>query len=839
MSDQPTPWSIRRGSSIGYWEVSASEENVFPGTPATCADLDYRFISGVPEAIGDLPCRRAFRATMVGRSIPYPQRFSIDELRLSADTPRVDYSDFWFLPTHVRRHARCTLISDDDSEARFLLSTCGSAIIWVNGELAARFEPFQRNQRQSAEVTLPLRRGINEVMVHFEELCERDTNWHFELQLASDVALGLGLVTPIDASRLRELQGLLDSARLNRCFYGDEPVVLLLDEPVAQPVTIDATVRGGHGDKATGFATSIMLNANQSAYELFHGAQAPAGCATITLSIPFHGSRVERTIGATFLASIAPGEGDTITERKQLTGQRLLSSRRGGAARALLHLHHGVDLGQARDLMLLAIDTVEQRFDCADFDLVPLLWAWHDHHGRHLGSTFWSRLRTAILEFRYWVDEPGNDVMWFWSENHVLCFHASQYLAGQLFPNDRFTASGRTGAEQHTIAADRLRRWFAAVEKNGFVEWNSAAYYPIDFIGLLALEQLAADDDIKQLAKFQLDRLFAMIALHTQRGIPTGSMGRAYEKELFAAQSTELATFAHIAWGGGWVGAGVKSAPMFCVSDYEPPEITSVFTRATHNTPIQASYTQGVDHLAQLALWKDGEAQLSTVIGNSPGARGHQQHVIDAQLAGDPRARFWINRPGDHRPWGSLRPSYWAGSSVLPNVAQYENLALVVFGPTDLLGEDLPNYTHLFAPAEVCDELATDEHWLFARVGHGFVAIFASGGLHQQQDGLYAGTEWRCLAPAAGWLVGLGNRHRDGSFDAFRNRWQTAALAFDAQAAALTLQSEHQTFQLSATGELLVDGKPNPNKHRDVVPQVAMGHDTPRPWPEITMRQSA
>ncbi len=32
-------------------------------------------------------------------------------------------------------------------------------------------------------------------------------------------------------------------------------------------------------------------------------------------------------------------------------------------------------------------------------------------------------MRACILNFRYWMDEPGDDVMWFYSENHALMFH--------------------------------------------------------------------------------------------------------------------------------------------------------------------------------------------------------------------------------------------------------------------------------------------------------------------------------------------------------------------------------------------------------------------------------
>ena len=103
-----------------------------------------------------------------------------------------------------------------------------------------------------------------------------------------------------------------------------------------------------------------------------------------------------------------------------------------------------------------------------------------------------------LLGYRYWTDEPGNDVMWFWSENHALCFHTAQYLAGQLFPDALFANSGRTGVAQAEIGRQRLEAWLADIEANGFIEWNSPAYYPIDAIGLLALYELAEDVGIRR-----------------------------------------------------------------------------------------------------------------------------------------------------------------------------------------------------------------------------------------------------------------------------------------------------------------------------------------------------
>ena len=56
-------------------------------------------------------------------------------------------------------------------------------------------------------------------------------------------------------------------------------------------------------------------------------------------------------------------------------------------------------------------------------------------------------LKKTLLNFKYWMDEPGKDSMCYWSENHQILFASDEYLAGQLFPDDIFTNDGRTGKE--------------------------------------------------------------------------------------------------------------------------------------------------------------------------------------------------------------------------------------------------------------------------------------------------------------------------------------------------------------------------------------------------------
>ena len=222
---------------------------------------------------------------------------------------------------------------------------------------------------------------------------------------------------------------------------------------------------------------------------------------------------------------------------------------------------------------------------------------------------------------------------------------------GNAFRDDVFLTSGRTGRAQAALAAERLARWFDSVEAHGLAEWNSAAYYPVDFIGFFALERWGQAPLAKR-ARGLLDRLFVMIALHTLGGVPAGSMGRAYDKELKAGPLTELAPFCRVAFGEGWLNSGVAALPMFAAGDYTPPAEAQRLVTPGFDTCIDARYVQGFS-AARLVLHKTAGVQLSTVVDGDPGRSGHQQHMLDVRFAGHPFARAWINHPGGRR---SLRP---------------------------------------------------------------------------------------------------------------------------------------------------------------------------------------
>jgi hypothetical protein len=68
-----------------------------------------------------------------------------------------------------------------------------------------------------------------------------------------------------------------------------------------------------------------------------------------------------------------------------------------------------------------ALPATAECHDCADFILVPLLWA-RAAYGEAIAPATRAEVDAAILGFRYWMDEPGNDVMWYFSENQSKGF---------------------------------------------------------------------------------------------------------------------------------------------------------------------------------------------------------------------------------------------------------------------------------------------------------------------------------------------------------------------------------------------------------------------------------
>jgi hypothetical protein len=610
-------------------------------------------------------------------------------------------------------------------------------------------------------------------------------------------------------------------------FDGTGPLELSFDAAAPGDVAVSATVgQSVHlSHKPPLFAAEAVLKKGARKLSLDLPEGLPDAYHPLRLVFAIGEMRVERAIAFALLregrAQALPG---TLDDRK---AQAMAYAAQHGelrTGRLLAQLETGKPLdAAAMEILQDTLDGIRQRRDCSDFVMVPLLWVYGAHR-EDLPEEIAAEIKAAVLNYRYWMDEPGNDTMWFWSENHVLCFHVSEYIAGGLFPEEVFPNSGLTGAEHRALAEARLTKWYESVEAHGLAEWNSAAYYPVDFIGLLAMQHWG-EGAMKRRAEGVLDRLFTMIALHTCNGVSAGTMGRAYDKELRAGPLSELAPFAAVGFGRGWLNEGVAALPMFCASDYAPPEHLALFAAPDEGTAIEARYVQGFGEAARLALYKTAHVQISAAVDAGGGRTGHQQHLVDVQAAADPFARIWVNHPGEDDPWGMMRPSYWAGNGIMPQVGMHANCCLIL---SDLGEAPRLPFTHAYAPLTQFDEVLEGEDWRVFRSGRGFVLLKATGPVATLTRGPGAGLEHRCEGVRTGWAIVAGDLDEAG----------LVPVAERAAAMRLTIGEEPLTLRLSEEGqeELLLDyasglsvaGQPVPFPTHSPIPQVS------EPIPSLT-----
>ena len=824
---------IRPGQPLTAWQMSEAEETYFPGIARPMPDrVTYRFVNGWVDT-GNLPCREALHARVAAQD-PTPPRPDpgFAYIILAGDDANIDFSRFCHRPTLIRRVFRCWLRAKAATKARFALRTCGGVRIWVNDSLACTFQPFTRNQIKLTEFDLEIGPEISVITLELEDLHERDTTCFFSLHLIS----GNGITT---AYRQEEGSGdLVDQVaqaflhlRTDRVFYQGGVAHLICDAPPDQPVTValvdsGSIMRGG----ITGLGNDLpeargQIGRGLPPMPLFQSDTAPQGCLYLTLSATVEGVTLHRRLGTTVLARQTVLDQPSLPARKAAALGSIVAEACPDPSVSLALLAVEGQSARVTARLDTALDEIEQRFDCADFTLLVMLRLLRDHRAA-LTPAMAARFEQAVLGFRYWLTEPGNDVMWFWSENHVLCFHVGQLVAGQMFPDRVFPNAGKTGAVLADEATARLHRWFDAIEAEGLGEWNSAAYYPIDLLALLTLHDMTGGD-IRARATALMDQIFAMTALHYCGGVSAGSQGRAYEKELLAGPATELASVAAVAFGGVLVPGFDRVSALLCLSDYSPPKGLEAFIEP--ESPLVAAYTQGHGPLGQLRLWKGAAAMLSAVEGHKTGQRGHQQHVVDVQCAGHPMARLWVNHPGELKVWGERRPSLLAGNGVLPRVAQAGNLAMLIY--------DLPDdptvlpFTQCFAATDGFDHIHDLDGWRLFQSGGARVAVWCSHPLHTVTEGLYAGSLHRAQALRSAWVIRVDEGKAPPPLPI--PRFDSAALTLD-----LSLPGTGD-LRLGFQDGLSINGIPCPFAPQTAIPHLAKGgHGPLRPWTDLLPRKA-
>ncbi|MCF6102790.1 hypothetical protein [Mesorhizobium muleiense] len=767
------------GGPVVYWLVGpTSEQRYDVADQPMQGEMDpFFFLTKHKNFIPhEYPCRTEFAAERRGKR-PKPQGvFEPDRVWLPFGSPRVDLSGFWFRPTVVATWASTVLDADSDGRARLRLRTCGGAVLFVNGIEAGWMAPYGRNLEASQDFEVDLVAGANEISIWFDDLAERDARYFFQLDYLRGPAAEQVLPTTVKDDVAAAMEAALDAMHFERPFYSGGEVALVTD--VALPVAVDVAVVI-EGDFMSIEAPVIFrrrIEAGARRITIAATEDLPADFRHFAVSLSSSGFVARRVFGVEICHAARQGRAPAIlADRIGEALEQVSSFAEADTVRALARLATGRGGPETDAIIAAALPAIEDCHDCADFILVPLLWC-RRAYGDRIAVDLRHRIDEAILNYRYWMDEPGNDVQWYFSENHALLFHTAAYLGGHLLPDARFVRSGRTGAEQSTVGLARVRAWLDHFEAWEMAEFNSAPYFPIDLKGLTILYALGPDADVRRRAGAAINRLLEIVARSAQQGMLTGAQGRSYEHTLRAARSLELSGIARMLWGKGFYGMRFHALPQLalCLRDHGlhvPQELTGIACMAGDDAQ-EWCFAQGQNRIAKLYHYKTRDFAMGSAAAYRWNEWGYQETVLHLRLGGNPDAQIWINHPGETIHSGYGRPSYWGGSGSLPRVHQYRDLAVVLFS----CAAEQPDFTHAWYPQSAFDEARVKEHIASARGGDGFAMLKADSAFELVGRGPTAGNELRVPGHHAAWIIRLGRRRQYGSLEEFEAQFSPLAL---------------------------------------------------------------
>jgi hypothetical protein len=734
----------------------------------------------------------------------------------------VDVSGFYHTCHFLRTWAYCELYAAERQPATFVLTTNGPAHIWLNGRHIHRHLHFHHQIPRSVRCPVTLEPGPNTIMVRFAAVAVRECPYVMALEVVGPQTAGwpLHLPTTIESiARRNRLEQAMSHAYLTQAVY-------TRDDRLRLHWADEMTFRGKLTVRLQSPAGRIYAEAYPTVApggvtELGAVYQVPSGEYQLVLmpepeEYYLHGMHVQRRLPLRIT-------NDPFSTRPYGTlEQRRAEALRDAAQREVNVFSEvaKIALGRWSEVkpaaVLRAIDGINLRADCSDFYLVGLLGILHRYgDDPQFPADLHAALEACVLNFRYWMDEPGNDGMCFWSENHQILFHTCAVLAGQLYPQAIFPNTGQTG-DWHRQKGERMAlSWLHKRATGGFREWDSNTYFEEDVLALSHLADLAETVEVAELAAVVLDKLFFTLGVNSFRGVFGSTHGRTYAPYIQSAHLEPTSGLSRLLWGMGCFNDRILgTVSLACAQGYELPAVIAaiaadepeeLWNREQHAGSLESwcDRSKG-EWTVNKVTYKTPDFMLSSAQDYAAGRPGYQQHIWQATL--DAGAVVFVTHPPCVSEEGSHRPNSWHGNVVLPRAAQWKDVLIAVhrFDEDDWMG-----FTHAYFPTARFDEHVIREGWAFARKDNGYIALTAANGLQLTPRGRHARRELRSYGHRNTWLCMLGRAAWDGDFAEFQAKILALDVDVSAQrVVAQTLRGQQVAFGWE--GPFLVDGTQQP-----------------------------
>nr|WP_319473970.1 hypothetical protein [uncultured Sphaerochaeta sp.] len=752
-----TPVKIEKEANV--WEGSV-------GSASHTNPVREAFVKRRREAMDGYPL---FSGKQVGATATLGGENHVLSAHFPFDDPVISLSGFYPNPTWISAVALTYLEVEQEMNLTCELSVAGGARLYLNGSFVTSFTPHLRNQIKATQVKFSLQAGDNELVVFFDEFAERDSDCSFSLtcveaQPSLIQKLPIGNRSPELVLAVEKAMGDL-SCMSNHVREGD--VVLFCPNPYEDTEMVVSLVGATEENYMVWdlYTTDAIFRPRKNIASLGPCENLPIGYLQFVTKTSVQGMEIRYQLAfENFPFSLVPPPASSMEERKQQAFSFLARYGERNGNRAVAILHAGGPQDEFEHLLKRQITFINKRSDCSDFYLsfFPHILRTFSGHP-YLTQELKDSMKACLLNFRYWHDEPGDDAMWFYSENHALMFHVCQLLAGEQYPDEIFTNSGMSGKEMQKKALRLLRAWFETFYVIGFTEWNSPPYLPIDALGFSSLYAQTCNKEMKALAKKAMDYIYHILAVYSLDGIFCTTAGRTYPKELFGNNSNCPSFINWIGYGIGNTSHAGKGVTALCFSDYQAPEEYLPYVQVPRGKALISQSTHGYKGHADVYACKTMYSLLSSANNFRVGERGFQENPI--HLIFSATEQVWVNHPGEHALFGHARPSYWAGNGTLPRVNQYENFASVSFS----LSPSHPvDFTHLYLPTIEFAEYQIRGPWIFVRSQKGgYGAIYCSNPLTMVTSGPNKQREFIAQGRNVLYLLRVGSSASFGSFEAF------------------------------------------------------------------------
>ena len=730
---------VGKGQYLTSWVTSAVSEVPFDAPMVELHMPNYR--TGV-TAMRDLydnyqvsQIKRQFLDRGSFFRTGYPADVSFDRIRLSDGSSMVDFSDFWFYPTEITVYSKLYIESDREREIPLSLRCNGSIIAWINGKESFRVLSEAVNFDTVKDVRIRVEKGSNELVIALNELGERNTMVRFGLCNRSDSDIVTSIPSGIDDKSLEGIRSFMDS--------------------------LDMTQDGGHllfSSAAAAFPISLVVKDEGSGRQSIEVAE---GAVSFSCKDIFSGHILLAEVsyeGAVFrkgfyrFAKQKPVEkiAGSEKERKKLYIDTLLKEDVPSPALFIAGLSRGLNLYErCKRPVQNSVERIIRLTEiiwmyCLGQDILP--------------AELLGQFRECMLGYRYWFTEKGNDVMWFFSENHALSLHACEYIAGRLFPDEVFSNSGMTGRQHMEHAMKMIREWFGTILEYGYTEWCSVNYLPVDMLGYMTLMKFAQNDEIDALCRRAMDMTFGFYAMQCHRGMLLGANGRAYINDVLSPTDIQANAFCYFAWGTPYAPLAYKPV-LYALTDYECPAALAEKALLKKGATMEENFVQGHDRI-RVTILKTAGYFMGSSSSSLEGKPGDQEHLFDVMI-GDEDGRLCINHPGESKVLGSRRPGYFSGNAFTPHVCQKGSGAVVSYRFPDTAEV---NFTHLICRRSSFDSCILEDRDLFMRREGVNVYVHADNGLVVPEVKSLSEIELRSYGLTNTWYVRIDDTMDFGSF---------------------------------------------------------------------------